>query len=122
MNCDDFRTNLHPYFTDTLGGAQRRELEAHAASGCVSCSELWALAHELSCRELVEFLDDYVEERLPVERLAVFERHIAVCGDCREYIAGYRRAPGAARAALCDEGLAPLPEDLVRAIVAALKS
>jgi anti-sigma factor RsiW len=119
MNCDDFRKNLHAYFTDTLSGAQRRELEAHVASGCGSCGELWALAHELSCRELVEFLDDYLEGRLPAERLAVFERHIAVCGDCKDFIAGYRSAQQAAHAALCDEGLLPLPEDLVRAIVAA---
>jgi|KBSSwiStaDraftv2_1062776.scaffolds.fasta_scaffold72446_4 anti-sigma factor RsiW len=122
MNCDDFRQNLHPYFTDTLSVALRRDVEAHAASGCGPCGELWALAHELSCRELVEFLDDYVEARLPAERLAVFERHIALCGDCRDYIAGYRRSRGAARAVLCDEGLAPMPEELVRAIVKARKA
>jgi len=119
MNCDDFRTNLHAYFTDTLAVAVRREVEAHATSGCAPCAQLWALAHELSCRELVEFLDDYVAERLPAERLAVFERHIAACGDCRDYIAGYRLSQSAVRVVMCDEGLLPLPEDLLRAIVAA---
>ena len=119
MNCDDFRKHLHPYFTDTLGAAQRREVEAHAASGCEPCGQLWALAHELSCRELVEFLDDYIESRLPAGRLAVFERHIAVCGDCRDFIAGYRRAQHAACVALADVVALPLPDDLVRAILAA---
>jgi anti-sigma factor RsiW len=122
MNCDDFRKNLHAYYTDTLAVALRLEVEAHAGSGCGPCGELWALAHELSCRELVEFLDDYVEARLPAERLAVFERHIAACGDCRDYIAGYRRVQSAAHVVLCADIAAPLPEDLVRAILAARRA
>ncbi|HEX5011201.1 MAG TPA: zf-HC2 domain-containing protein [Planctomycetota bacterium] len=122
MNCDDFRKKLHAYYTDTLAAAQRAELEAHAASGCGPCGQLWALARELSCRELVEFLDDYVEARLPAERLAVFERHIAVCGDCRDYIAGYRRVQHVAHVVLCAEIEGPLPEELLRAILAARRA
>ncbi len=122
MNCDDFRARLHAFFADTLDEARRRDLERHAA-GCAACGRLFALAQELSCREFVEFLDDYVEGRLPAERRAVFERHIVLCGDCAKYLDGYRKTLSAARMALRgDESAlsdAALPEDLIRAILAA---
>jgi len=122
MNCDDFNANLHAYFVGTLTEPRRRDIEHHAASGCGPCGRFWALAHELSCRELVEFLDDYVEDRLPAERLAVFERHIRVCGDCKDFIAGYRLAQRAVCVTLADQVVVPLPEELVRAILAARKA
>jgi anti-sigma factor RsiW len=122
MNCLDFRKHLHAYYVDTLTADQRRGIEQHA-SACPPCGQLYALAQELSCREFVEFLDDYIEDRLTADRRNIFERHIAVCGDCIDYLAGYRRALAAARVALADVATAfdpatPIPEDLVRAILA----
>ena len=41
---------------------------------------------ELPCRELVELITDYLEERLsPVDR-ARFEAHLAECEACRTYL------------------------------------
>ena len=125
MNCDDFRSCLHAYYQDTLSEAQRRELERHAA-GCTACGELYAVAQQLSCRELVAFLDDYVEGELAAERLVVFERHLSLCADCLDYLRGYRTALAAARAALDDAAAAievePIPDELVRAILAARRA
>jgi anti-sigma factor RsiW len=123
MNCADFHTDLHSYYVGTLTAVQRRDIEQHAGA-CADCGRLYALAQELSCREFVEFLDDYVEGRLPAERRAVFERHIAICGDCTKYLDGYRKTLRATKVALgaetrADEPQVGLPEDLIRAILAA---
>jgi len=54
---------------------------------------------ELTCRELVAFLDDYVAGELAPERRAVFERHLAGCLDCRRYLQSYRATVELGRAA-----------------------
>jgi anti-sigma factor RsiW len=41
---------------------------------------------ELTCRELVELVTDYLEERLSATDRARFEEHLAICADCREYV------------------------------------
>jgi anti-sigma factor RsiW len=46
---------------------------------------------ELPCRELVELVTDYLEERLsPVDRQR-FEEHLAACDACRAYLEQFRR-------------------------------
>ena len=73
---------------------------------------------ELPCRELVEVITDYLEDRLsPVDR-ARFEAHLAECEACRTYLEQFRqtiRALGRvpeeslsseARGALLDEAAA----------------
>ena len=45
---------------------------------------------ELPCRELVELVTEYLEERLsPVDRQR-FEEHIAACEACRAYLEQFR--------------------------------
>ena len=46
---------------------------------------------EMTCRELVELVTDYLERRLPDEDRALFETHLADCGHCVEYVAQMRR-------------------------------
>lgn len=41
---------------------------------------------ELTCRELVELVTDYLEGSLPPAQLARFERHLDDCDDCPRYI------------------------------------
>jgi len=41
---------------------------------------------ELTCRELVELVTDYLERALPDDVRASLERHLGDCGDCREYL------------------------------------
>ena len=46
---------------------------------------------ELACRELVELVTDYLEDRLsPVDR-ARFETHLAACEACRAFLDQYLR-------------------------------
>ncbi len=41
---------------------------------------------DLSCRELVELVTDYLEDRLPPEERTRFELHVGYCGGCRVYL------------------------------------
>jgi anti-sigma factor RsiW len=41
---------------------------------------------ELSCRELVELVTDYVEGALPSDDVRRFEEHLAICEGCVNYV------------------------------------
>ena len=46
---------------------------------------------EMPCRELVELVTDYLEDRLsPIDR-ARFEAHLAECEPCRTYLEQFRQ-------------------------------
>jgi anti-sigma factor RsiW len=75
----------------------------------------------LTCRELIGFLNDYVEGALAEARRRDFDAHLRLCPRCIEYLDSYRRTIALGREALdCrDEQVPPdVPEDLVRAILA----
>ena len=61
---------------------------------------------EMPCRELVEVITDYLEDRLsPVDR-ARFEAHLAECEACRTYLEQFRQTIRAL-GRLPDESLSP---------------
>jgi anti-sigma factor RsiW len=69
---------------------------------------------EMVCRELVEVASDYLEDRLPGVDRARFERHLAECPYCVEYLEQMRQTIAAA-GRLCEGDLAPeARRDLVR--------
>jgi anti-sigma factor RsiW len=72
----------------------------------------------ITCKELIDFLDDYVAGRLGPDQRREFDRHLALCAECIQYLESYRRAVAAGRAA---ESIAPesAPESLVQAILRA---
>ena len=77
---------------------------------------------ELTCRELVEFLDDYLEGELSGEHDAVFERHLAACADCRNYLDSYRETIRLSGEALeARPVVEEIPEELLRAILESKK-
>jgi anti-sigma factor RsiW len=41
---------------------------------------------ELTCKELVEIVTDYLEDRLPPTDRRRFEQHLARCEGCRNYL------------------------------------
>lgn len=119
MNCDRFKTAAHDYFLGRLSPEQMAAEDAHVTA-CADCTAFLAVCRELSCRELVEFLNEYVDDELPPERRGVFERHIAICDDCRRYLEQYRsvmKLSALAFAAPVTSTLPPVPEALVRAIM-----
>ena len=76
----------------------------------------------MTCRELIEFLLDYVEGELPAEQRRLFEQHIEICPDCAAYLDSYRQTIKLSRDAFnrSDEELpADVPDELVAAILAA---
>ena len=44
------------------------------------------MTHDISCKQLVDLVADYMEEVLPDEARAEFEQHLAECGYCSAYI------------------------------------
>jgi len=74
----------------------------------------------ISCRALIDFLDDYVEARLSPSERERFEEHLAVCVACVRYLDGYRGTLRAlALVARESEGVPDdVPEELVAAILA----
>jgi anti-sigma factor RsiW len=45
-----------------------------------------ALEPELTCKELVELVTDYLEDALSPRDRARFEAHLAICSGCRAYL------------------------------------
>jgi anti-sigma factor RsiW len=74
----------------------------------------------LTCQELIEFLAAYVDGELAAEERARFDRHLAVCPHCVDYLHGYRESIRLGKAAAAD--VDEVPEELVDAILAARKS
>ena len=75
----------------------------------------------MTCRELADFLMDYLEGGLSDSVRGNFERHLAACPNCRRYLATYRFATALGQRAFDDDDqlatLAGVPEDLVEAIL-----
>jgi anti-sigma factor RsiW len=80
-------------------------------------------ARTLSCRELIEFLADYLDDALPAAERAAFEAHLAVCPYCVDYLASYRETIHLGRQALAEkaEALEEIPVELLDAILDARK-
>lgn len=75
-----------------------------------------------TCREITEFLADYIGGELTASVRADFESHIQGCPDCVTFIAQYRRTIEVSHAAYDDVQTAPMPNDLVHAILQSLKN
>jgi anti-sigma factor RsiW len=50
---------------------------------------------EMTCRELVELVTDYLEETLPSRDRMRLDAHLAECPYCEEYVAQMRRTVAA---------------------------
>jgi anti-sigma factor RsiW len=76
----------------------------------------------ITCRELIEFLMDYLDGTLTSQQRHEVDRHLAVCPSCVEYIKGYQESVKLGKTVLkADDGPCPanVPEDLVQAVLAA---
>ena len=76
----------------------------------------------MTCRDATDFLVDYVAGELDKPVLETFERHLAACPNCREFLVEYRATIRACRGAYKDDVAGtPLPDDLVKAILASFE-
>ncbi len=75
----------------------------------------------MNCRECTEFLHDYLAGDLPDSQRRVFEGHLELCPPCVSYLESYRKTLELG-ALVAEEPAEPLPEALIRAILAARAS
>jgi anti-sigma factor RsiW len=85
----------------------------------------WTYENEentVTCQEVAEFLMDYLNGELAQTQREVFEEHLGICPDCVAYLRSYELTIKAAKSA-CVPVQGPdskeVPEDLIRAILAA---
>lgn len=76
----------------------------------------------MTCRELADFVADYLDGQLGAEVRARFDRHLSLCPDCVRYLRQYRHTVQAGREAFDDERPAAMPDELVQAILDARRN
>jgi anti-sigma factor RsiW len=76
----------------------------------------------MTCRELAEFVGAYLSGELEPAARVEFDRHLAECEACVSYLDSYRSTVDAGKAAFADEPVPAVPEELVRAILAAKRA
>ena len=62
---------------------------------------------EMSCREFIDFLDDYVAGKQADDVRAKFERHLEECPYCVDYLKTYKDTIALARKACAADPLLP---------------
>ena len=76
----------------------------------------------ITCEEFEDFILAYLDEDLSAKQTFIFELHLKLCRECRDYLKAYRASMDLAKQAIEDESdLLPehVPDDLVNAILAA---
>ena len=76
----------------------------------------------MTCRELTDFLGDYLDGDLAAATRAEFDAHLNVCPNCVTYLRNYETAIRLGKAVCKTEHDAvadDVPEELVQAILAA---
>lgn len=74
----------------------------------------------ISCAEVISFLYEYLADEVDPERRVDFERHLARCTSCRDYLATYRTTILLAQDAFTDDepAIRELPDEFVEAVLA----
>jgi anti-sigma factor RsiW len=72
----------------------------------------------ISCRELIDFIADYLDGTLPADEKREFERHLHVCPACVAYLDSYRRTVSLGKASLA----APAPDDAPAGLLEAIRA
>jgi anti-sigma factor RsiW len=76
----------------------------------------------ITCTEFEDFVLQYLDDELSVRQRSMFEFHLRICRECREYLAAYQRTVEIGHAAFKDANQAvpeDVPEDLIKAILKA---
>jgi anti-sigma factor RsiW len=77
---------------------------------------------ELTCREIIDFVQAFLDGELPPRERTIFELHLKICPDCVNYLRSYETTQRLSKLAAEDElELKAVPSELVQAILAARK-
>jgi len=79
----------------------------------------------ITCRQFEDFILDYLDGNLRATQRRVFEMHLRICRECRQYLAAYQRTMELSRVALQDSPsveMGDVPEDLIKAVIEARKA
>ena len=77
------------------------------------------MAHDLTCKDLTDFLDDYLSKELDPDVRIEFDRHLSLCPTCVDYLHSYQATIrlAASSHAYQEPDLASVPEELIAAIL-----
>lgn len=78
----------------------------------------------ITCTEFEQFIDDYLDNNLTAQETTVFERHLKLCRECRDYLAAYQNSITLGKAVFAADSdnltaLNEVPSDLLQAVMAA---
>ena len=86
---------------------------------------LFKLPMMIDCETFEEFVLGYFDGTLSRRQRFVFELHLRVCRECRKYLREYKNAIALAgsqkEVSFSEMGMGPVPEDLIKAVLAAQK-
>ncbi len=74
----------------------------------------------ITCEVFEGFVLAYLEDELPSRQRTVFEFHLKICRECRDYLAAYRRTVELGQAVFGDPSAEvpdTVPEDLIKAML-----
>jgi anti-sigma factor RsiW len=78
---------------------------------------------ELTCRQIIDFVQAFLDGELPPREQTIFELHLSICPDCVNYLRSYQATRALSKLAGEEEPTeSPIPEDLIQAILAARKN
>jgi anti-sigma factor RsiW len=73
----------------------------------------------MNCRELTNFLMDYLEGELPEEERIVFDSHLHDCPACLAYLESYRQTVAVGRL-VCEDPCGEIPEEVPKQLIEAI--
>lgn len=75
----------------------------------------------MTCKEVNEFLADYLDGKLPWRQRLSFNVHLIICRHCRRYVASYAATVRVTKS-LGQAAELQVPDELVRAILTARRA
>lgn len=76
----------------------------------------------ITCKELIDFINDYRDGALDPAARKKFDEHLGVCPPCRDYLRMYEDTIRLSKDALNDPKVPKPPESLIKAILNARRT
>ena len=80
----------------------------------------------IDCIAFEGFILEYIDGTLPRRQRFIFEMHLRMCRECRNYLAEYQNTIALVGSQkdmdFSDMGMGPVPEDLINAVLAAQRN